>query len=214
MHHRKYSTFLIISFALVSLMGGYSYFSNDLKSEAATSSGLSSSLDGKTSTSRTSTTINKKTAEDTAFLKKLASLSKIDIDTSIFESQNFRLLVDNNIKLEKVAYGRANPFSPTDRIVTDNKPAYVLITSAATAITATSAVLNGSIEGTTSNNIYFEYGTTETLGKTTAKVIPSLVGGLGANISALTPKTKYFYRVAANINGIINFGEIMSFSTN
>lgn len=213
MHHRKYSTFLIISFALVSLMGGYSYFSNDLKSEAATSSGLSSSLDGKTST-KTSTTMNKKTAEDTAFLKKLVSLSKINIDTSIFESQNFKLLVDNNIKLEKVAYGRANPFSPTDRVVADNKPAYSLVTSAATAITATSAVLNGSIEGTTSNNIYFEYGTTETLGKTTAKVIPSLVGGLGANISALTPKTKYFYRVAANINGVINFGEIMSFSTN
>lgn len=213
MKHRKYSTFLIISFVAVSILGVYSYIYN-LKSEAASSdNAISSSLDS-VSGSLSKTNTSDKTNEDIAFLMKLASLNKINIDTSLFGNQSFKLLVDNNIKLEQVPYGRSNPFSPTDKIIVNNKPTYSLKTINATAISSTTAVLNGSIEGTTSNNIYFEYGTTELLGKVTPKVIPSLVGSVGSNLTLLNPKTKYFFRIVANINGLVIFGDIMSFTTN
>lgn len=110
--HRKYSKFLIVSFVGVVVLGVFSYFYNDLQSEAANEdSSLSSSL-GTTGVSPISVGGAGKATEDTAFLIKLASLTRIKIDASIFEEQSFKLLVDNNIKLEPVPYGRTNPFSP------------------------------------------------------------------------------------------------------
>lgn len=213
MKHRKYSTFLILSFVAVSILGAYSYIYN-LKSEAASSdSALSSSLDvGLNALSGNN--VSAKANEDIAFLMKLASLNKINIDTSLFSNQSFKLLIDNNIKLDPVPYGRSNPFSPTDKIVVNTKQSSPLKTIGATSVSSTTAVLNGSIESATSNNIYFEYGNTELLGKVTPKVIPSLVGSVVSNLTMLTPKTKYFFRVVANINGIVVFGDTMSFTTN
>lgn len=211
MHHRKYSNFLILSFVAVSIFGVYRYFTTDLKATAATQSGLSSSLkDNKTTTPLTG---NKKTLEDISFLKTLTSLNQIKIDSSLFEERVFRSLVDNNIKLEKVTYGRKNPFSPVDKVASGNT-AFLILTIPATGVTSNSAQLNGSLEGATSNNIYFEYGPSETFGKVTQKLTPSLVGGLVVNINQLTSKTKYFYRVVANVNGVLNYGETMSFITN
>lgn len=218
--HKKYNKFLIISFIIVSIFGVYSYFYNDLRSEAATAvdeedSPLTSSLDTTTTAPKTVTTSNQVT-EDTAFLMKLVSLTKIKIDTSLFTNKAFQLLVDNNIKLEAVPYGRTNPFSPTTNSVTNtnNKITFLLKTNPATLVTSKSAILNGSIEGATSDNIYFEYGTTETLGKVTPKVIPSLVGNFASNLIGLTSKTTYFFRAAAFVNGTLTLGEIMSLTTN
>ncbi len=123
------------------------------------------------------------------------------------------MLVDNNIKLEKVPYGRTNPFSPVDKVI-DNKASFSIYTLPATGITNKSAQLNGSLEGTTSNNIYFEYGTAEVFGKISSKITPSLVGGLVVTIDDLNTKTKYFYRVVANVNGVLTYGQTMSFITN
>lgn len=213
MKHRKYSTFLILSFIAVSIFGGYSYLYN-LKSEASSSdNALSSSLDT-VSNSLSGKNVSDKTNEDIAFLMKLASLNRINIDTSLFGNRSFKLLVDNNIKLDPVSPGRPNPFSPTDKVFVNSKTVSPLKTISATSISSNGAVLNGSIEGATSNNIYFEYGNTEALGKVTPKVIPSLVGNVGYNLTLLTPKTKYFFRVSANINGAIVSGDIMSFITN
>ena len=76
-----------------------------------------------------------------------------------------------------------------------------------------SAVVSGTLIGANSNNIYFEYGTTETFGKVTPKVTTSLVGNFSYNINLLTPKTTYFYRAVANVNGVLIFGDTMSFTT-
>jgi hypothetical protein len=112
--HRKYSKFLIVSFIGVVILGVFSYFYNNLESAIANEdSSLSSSL-GTTGVSSITISGAGKATEDTAFLIKLASLTRIKIDTSIFEDQSFKLLVDNNIKLEPVPYGRTNPFSPVD----------------------------------------------------------------------------------------------------
>lgn len=213
--HKKYNKFLIVSFIGVCIFGVYSYFYNDLKSEAAseTDSPLSSSLTD-TKTNPIDVNQNNKATEETAFLMKLASLNTIRVNTSLFERESFKFLVDNNITLEPAPFGRINPFAPTGEQAVVNKQTFILKTMPATLIVNKSALLNGSIEGATSNNIYFEYGTTEALGKTTPKVNPSLMGTLAASINLLTPKTTYYYRVAANINGVLSYGEIMSFNIN
>lgn len=214
--NKKYSRFLIVTFVLASVFGVYSYFYNDLESEAATGDSQSALASSLTTDSITSQASGNKTSDDTAFLMKLASLKKIKIDTSILTSHSFKSLVDNHIKLEKVPYGRVNPFSPTGDYVPSTIKAteFTLKTSIATLIINKSATLNGSLTGETSSNIYFEYGPTEDLGNKTAKVTPATNGDFSAVITALTPKTTYYFRAAANVNGTISYGEIMSFKVN
>lgn len=215
--HKKYSKLLIVSLIGLVIFGYYSYFYNDMKSEAATSSSdeepLTSSL-GTTNPVAAPVVENNKATEDTAFLMKLASLRTIKVDSSLFTSKTFSSLVDNNIKLDQAPYGRVNPFAPTENAIVANKPTFVIKTGAASQITNKSAILSGSIEGVNSNNIYFEYGITDAMGKVTPKVIPSLVGNFSSLIIALDSKTTYYYRVAATINGAISYGEIMTFNTN
>lgn len=212
--HTKYNKFLIVSFIIVSILGFYSYFYNDLKSEAALDedSPLSSSLD--TTTIPPPTNSNNQLVEDTAFLSKLISLTRIKVDASLFSDKAFQLLVDNNIKLEPVPYGRINPFSSTKSSITNNKLIVLLKTNLPTLITKNSAVLNGSLEGATSDNIYFEYGTTEALGQVTPKATHSLVGSFASNVIGLKSKTTYFFRAIVNINGSVILGEIIPFNTN
>ena len=213
--HRKYNKFLIVSLVAVVILGVYSYFYNNLKSEAAAGdNALTSSLNTTGSPTTAASNSSSTFSEDSAFLLKLNSLKKIKIDVSIFDNQAFKLLVSNSIKLDPVPYGRINPFSPTDKPVITNKVTYTLKTNPVSALTNKSAVLNGSLEGITSNNIYFEYGLAEPLDKTTPKVTPSSIGSFASSISALTSKTTYMYRAVANINGALVYGDIISFNTN
>lgn len=215
--HKKYNKFLIVSFIGVSILGFYSYFYNDLNSEAASDddSALSSSLGNSNAISSVAASGGSKASEDTAFLMKLASLKSIKINTSILGSSSFKSLVDNDIKLEPAPFGRVNPFAPVAGfVVNNNEPTFSIITIDATLITNKSATLNGTIEGASSNNIYFEYGTTEALGKVTPKVTPNLAGSFNSSLALLLPKTTYFFRSVANINGTLSYGEIISFNTN
>lgn len=215
--HKKYNKFLIVSFILISLLGIYSYFYKDLKSEAATSdSSITSSLNGATPLSQVG---SDGAITDTAFLMNLDSLKKIKIDTSLLESKPFKLLIDNNIKLEPVPYGRINPFAPTDNVVVNNvvnnnTPVASVKVNPPTQVTDKSAIVSGSLDGAKSNNVYFEYGLALTFGKTTPKVIPSLVGNFSYKIIGLSSKTTYFFRAAANINGVLTFSDTISFNTN
>lgn len=212
--HRTHSKFLAISFVAVLVLGAYSYFYNDIKSEASSNSSLSSSLNT-TNTSLVSTSA--KITEDTAFLMKLVSLTQIKIDTSLFTNRGFNALINNNMDLGQASYGRINPFSPVGGA--DNaqvaKPVALVRTSPAILVTANSAILVGSIVSATSNNIYFDYGPIPTFGKQTPKVTPSLIGGdFSFKITGLNTKTNYFFRSTALINGVLVYGEVMSFSTN
>ncbi|MFA6355046.1 MAG: hypothetical protein WCW65_01305 [Candidatus Paceibacterota bacterium] len=214
--HTKYNKFLIVSFIIVSIFGIYSYFYNDLKSEAAVDdedASLTSSLDS-TAVVPTPTSSSNQLAEDTAFLSKLASLTTIKVDTTLFTDKAFELLKDNNIRLEPVPYGRINPFAPTESAIASNRPAIILKTNPPTLITNRSVVLNGSLEGATSDNLYFEYGVTQALGRVTPKATPSLVGSFASNVIGLATKTQYFFRAVANVNGNIILGDIIPFYTN
>lgn len=210
--HKK---FLIVFFIGVVALGVRFYFHGDSRSEAATDSPLTSSLDTTNQTSSSSTG-SEQAAGDIAFIKQLESLKRIKIDSSIFLEKGFSLLVNNKIKIEPVPYGRVNPFSPTtgEGASTVSKPTTIAKTNPATLITNKSAVLNGSIKSSAaSTNIYFEYGTDEKLGKATPKAVPSLVGSFASNITTLLPATKYFYRSAVGVNGVMYYGEIVSFTT-
>jgi len=213
--HKKYSKLLIVSLIGLIIFGYYSYFYNDMKSEAATSADeepLTSSVG--TADPAPVVVENTKATEDTAFLMKLASLRTIKVDASLFSSKTFSSLIDNNVKIDPVPYGRINPFAPTENNIISNKPAYTIKTGVVSQITNKSAILSGSIEGVNSNNIYFEYGITDAMGKVTPKVIPSMIGNFSSLIISLDSKTTYYYRVAATINGNISYGEIMTFNTN
>jgi hypothetical protein len=93
----------------------------------------------------------------------------------------------------------------------------VVSTGTATAITSTSAKLNGTVNpGAEATSFYFEYGTTTAYGSQTAT---SPVGSgsadvsVAAPISSLTPNTAYHYRLVA-INGSgTTLGSDVSFTT-
>ena len=68
----------------------YSYFYNDFVGKVfSADSSLTSSLG--TTPIAASSDASVKAAEDTAFLMKLASLTRIKVDASLFEDQSFKL---------------------------------------------------------------------------------------------------------------------------
>lgn len=207
----------LVSFAIVVLFTSlYFYFSNGLKTEALTPVSSGSSLATTVPTSKVS--IDEQIAQDTAFISTLTSLTKIKIDTTIFSNNAFINLNDNTVTIEPSPTGRANPFSPVDgnvQVSTGTPVASPVITKSAENVTASSAVLNGLVSNTTGVSVtYFEFGITPALTKTTIPSKPSLIGTYVGTLSGLLPKTTYYYRAAAKINGNTLYGEVVSFTTN
>jgi hypothetical protein len=211
--------FLIFLVIVIIFIGGYLYFSNGSKSEAATTSpdgSLSSTTatDASFVTSSTSP-VSEKIASDIAFISKLASLNKIKIDTSLFSNKLFTKLTDNNIEIEAGAVGRSNPFALIG--LNETKGTVIVsqvITKDATQITDKSAILNGTVSESTATSVYFEYGTNEALGNITGPLKQSLIGGFNTIITGLTSKTTYLYRAVSKINNVLVYGDIISFKTN
>ena len=210
-----YHTFLI-GFAITLLLGSsFLYFYNGLSSEAAVSDSPLSSSNSSSSAVSTNT-LNSKINSDTAFLAKLISLTKIKIDTKLFSDPIFQSLHDNNVPLEQVNTGRANPFAPIDT----NLPVTSIIlspvvTNQPAQITDKTAELRGAINSiATVSESYFEYGPTPSLGKSTTSTAQSLVGTFATKITGLSSGTTYFYRAVSKINNVLQYGEIVSFNTN
>jgi hypothetical protein len=220
--HRTYNKFLIVIAIAILLSGAYVYFSHDLDAQAASTNQNGSSLVSSNGSSKSPAldSKNAKISEDTAFLTTLTSLNKLKIDTSIFSRQSFMSLRDNTVTLEQVTPGRPNPFAPinsennsTTNVETQASP---VTTNEATEITTNSALLNGTIDSSISGvtSSYFEYGPTEALGTVTPTAKQSLIGTFFTNLTGLKPKTKYYFSAVAKINGALNYGEIVSFTTN
>lgn len=95
-------------------------------------------------------------------------------------------------------------------------------TGADSAVTTTSATLAGTVNPNgTDATASFLYGTSSTLtGATTVSATPADAGAgttavsVSANLTGLTPDTKYYYEVQAKNSGGTGTGSIMSFSTN
>ena len=210
----KYKKFLAISTIFIILGVVYLYISNDVKSDndlvkVALGSSLSSTRTGIVDSPSLSNDIN----SDIAFLATLVSLKTINIDTTIFSNKSFNSLVNNAVKIEPVTPGRSNPFSPINNSNNITSTSSV-VTDQPTQITSTSVTLNGTVNITNGvTDVYFKYGTTESLTTTTTKVEQSLVGTFIKNITGLISKTNYFFKACAKINGVENCGEIVSFLT-
>jgi len=197
------------------LFGGYSYLSKITRSQAA-ESGLSSSLNT-TASQSTGNIPDAKIAEDTAFLQTLSSLTKIKIDTAIFSSKAFTSLKDNEVIIDPVQPGRANPFSIIDSNTTvDIIKTSQVVTNSPSQTTATSATLNGTINNVTStySTGYFEYGVGDALDKSTTASLVTLVGTFNSKLTGLLPKTQYSFRAASKIGGLTIYGDVMTFNTN
>ncbi|MCX6875987.1 MAG: cadherin-like beta sandwich domain-containing protein [Verrucomicrobia bacterium] len=97
-------------------------------------------------------------------------------------------------------------------------PLPLATTLAATAVTTTSARLNGSVNANdNATTVTFEYGLTSGFGNTLAASPTSVTGttaaGVNANLSGLTPGTTYHYRVVATCPGGITRGADVAFPT-
>lgn len=219
--HIIHNKFFIVLSILILLLGVYTYFSNNLDVQAATPTPQNSPLSSTSNSPNIDSPIspnNDKISKDTAFLATLTSLNKLHIDTSIFSSQSFNLLKDNTVILEPAVPGRPNPFAPinSENSTIIETPVSTVTTNEPTEITNKSALLNGTVDGSLTGitSTYFEYGPTETLGSVTPAAKQSLVGTFFTSITGLKSKTKYYFSAVAKINGSLNYGEIITFTTN
>jgi hypothetical protein len=200
--------------ALVILLAVYLHFSSSPKSEADTTSPLSSSLIDP-SVGALPSASDSQIAQDTAFLQTLTSLTRIKIDVSLFSSKSFMSLKNNEVPIDPVVAGRPNPFASIDLATsqTNTTNASQVTTETPTQITSTTALFGG-ITNVSASNSYFEYGTATTLGKSTSPGLLSLVGTFNAKVTGLTPKTQYYVRAVSKIAGVLTYGDIVSFNTN
>jgi outer membrane protein assembly factor BamB len=92
-------------------------------------------------------------------------------------------------------------------------------TAAASAVTGTSATLNGSVTpGGKAATAWFEWGTSATLATFTTTATQSLPAGTTAvlitfGLSGLTANTTYYFRAAASNSGGTAKGDILTFTT-
>jgi phosphodiesterase/alkaline phosphatase D-like protein len=118
-----------------------------------------------------------------------------------------------------VATNAAGTSYGIDRMFRTAVAAPIATTVAATAITATSATINGTVNANNyPTDIYFEYGTS-TLYGTTLQASPDKANGMSntsgaANLTGLQPGITYHYRVVANNSFISIYGNDMTFTTN
>ncbi len=214
-----HKTLIFLSLVMV-VSAMYLYFAQDLNTQAATvtSSLSSSSLSTSAidSINSASPGVSDKISQDIAFLSTLTSLTRIKIDTSIFSDQSFGNLKDNTVLLEEAVPGRPNPFAPIDNSnIASTAPTSPVVTDQPTQVTEKSALLAGIVSDTNGvTTVYFDYGPTPNLGSSTKPAKLSLIGTFVTPISLLKSKTAYFFRAVAKINGVLHYGEVISFTTN
>ena len=92
----------------------------------------------------------------------------------------------------------------------------VVVTDSPTNVTSTSAILNGTLsdlEGNSSLDVYFEWGTDTNYGNTTAtQTISSVPTSFSADISGLSALTTYHYRAVATDGSNYWYGGDVSFN--
>jgi hypothetical protein len=207
---KKTTKFLIIvSIIGVSLFLGL-YGQKDRKvSSLAMGSALESTAD---STTTQKSSVGNEIQAEISFISTLSSIKSLKIDPSLFSDVLFSRLKDNSVKIEPVVPGPIN--GKQSQSASSSK----VTTTSPTQITNNSAVFNGQVNvggNDDISDIYFEYGPTEGLGKTTTSISQtSLVGTFVKEVTGLYPRTAYFFRACARINRVVSCGDIVSFTTN
>jgi len=114
------------------------------------------------------------------------------------------------------ATGAATPGS--DGTFTTTTPQLSVSTVAASAVSTTSATMNGNLldlGSDTTANVSFNYGLTTSLGTSTTPQGKTATGSFSASLAGLTPGTIYYYR--ANASGVQSaqtvYGSTLTFTT-
>lgn len=228
----KLKKLLVFVVIIVIVLVAYSMF---FKGDSATP-GLQSSAGTQSGAIATSS----ESAYGQEFLTLLLNLKKISLDDSLVTSNAFLGLQDfTKVLISQNNQGRPNPFAPigsdsnlaptpvtapvTPTAPTispsqngTNTPSSTVTTIPPGSITSVSASLNGilnqSISGSTR---WFEWGTSSSnLGTATPATLQANSGGFAVIVSGLAPRTTYYFRAKARVNGTIISGAILNFSTN
>jgi phosphodiesterase/alkaline phosphatase D-like protein len=126
------------------------------------------------------------------------------------------LTPDTTYHYHAVAVGSSTVYG-TDQSFTTGKPSTppTVTTSAASAITQTSATLNGNLTSLGSASpvtVRFEWGTTDAYGSLTPNQSRNSTGTFNAGITGLTPATTYHYRAVA-VGSSTVYGTNQTFTT-
>jgi len=204
---------ILITFSIIILVAGVYLISlPNNTSNIAYGSSLESSTTGSSSE-------DDSVSSDTAFLSALASITRIKIDSTLFEEKMFTSLKDNSVNIGTVTPGRDNPFSPvlgTSSSSTSNTVVISkVVTNQPTQITENTAVLNGTINVQSDiSSVYFKYGTTNDPVTILSATQSSLVSTFTKSLSELESQTEYFFKACVKINNVETCGDVISFSTN
>lgn len=176
-------------------------------------------LNGNVTANNSSTTVTFEYGTTTAYGTSVtAAESPVTGSTSTGVTVNLTGLTPGTLyhyKVKGVSAGGTN--DGADLTFTTTQPPTV-ITGSATAVSTTTATLNGTVNANNlSSAVTFEYGTTISYGSTAAAT-PSPVTGtsvtsVNAAMTGLTPSTTYHFRVKAVSTGGTSYGLDGSFST-
>lgn len=155
------------------------------------------------------------TVSNDEFSNLLSSISRINIDTSLFDNRAYKLLRDFPVSLGSEVVGRTNPFAPIGVDSNEDSVNPTIQTIQPGKITATTAELGAQITlpDTVPTTVIFEYGTTDAFGSVTSPIVVTKSGTTFVNINKLTPETTYFVRTVASRGANSIIGNITTFNT-
>ena len=149
-------------------------------------------------------------------LQTTAYQSKSATDSGAFSAQ-ISVLPGKTYFYRAVGINAGGPAwaAPTETFTTPHAPISTLptvMTSLQTGVSQTSATLNGFFHGNGSTTTtYFEYGTSASLGSTTASVLQSNNFGTFADTISVQPGTTYYFRAVATTSAGTKQGSILNF---
>ena len=156
------------------------------------------------------------TAYGSSFAGTPLSVNGLTATPISYGASGLSYLTTYHYRARGVAGGGLIIYGPDMTFTTMSPP--TVVTTAATAITATGATLNGTVNANTfSTTVTFEYGLTTAYGTSIAGVPGTVTGNtvtsVNAPIGSLTPNTLYHYRVnGVNAGGTAN-GTDLTFTT-
>jgi phosphodiesterase/alkaline phosphatase D-like protein len=189
---------------------------------AATNVGnTGATLNGTVNANGNSTTVTFEFGPDASYGRTFtADQSPVTGTTNTAVSFNVSSLATNTtFHYRVVAQNSSGTAYGADATFTTSAPTPTVTTNAATAVTADSATLNGTVNANGDSTIVtFEYGTTTSYGSTvTADQSPvsgSSDTAVSADITGLAPNTTYHYRVKGQNSSGTSDGADMTFTTN
>jgi hypothetical protein len=209
---KKVRNFAIIILIIALIIGVLTIIDNSSSTDTAT---VDNSLVSNKGAGITTQNDGSSQVANDEFSDILASITGLDIDTTIFEDPSFKALRDFPIFLGTDTVGRVNPFAP---IGSDAEAIFSGIqfqTIQPIEVTASSATLVAQINipGNDDLTAFFEYGLTESFGTSTGPIKFTPNGTASFSVSELLPGKKYYVRSTLASGSDTIAGNTVTFTT-